>query len=125
MKILQVRRKHTRGLLKLVFQLPEPGWKLCGMYYTQNSEASTSPDFTTAVTIMLSPYGTYGKSLYFSRRGTEKKAVLQGKNGEHPHANIRIIRIFFREDELVRHPCPEALQEQGTAAKEPERISSL
>lgn len=74
---------------------------------------------------LLSPYGTYGKSLYFSRRGTEKKAVLQGKNGEHPHANIRIIRIFFREDELVRHPCPEALQEQGTAAKEPERISSL
>lgn len=69
--------------------------------------------------------GHMEKAFIFPAAAQKKKAVLQGKNGEHPHANIRIIRIFFREDELVRHPCPEALQEQGTAAKEPERISSL
>ena len=73
MKILKIRRKHTRGLLKLVFQLPEPGWKLCGMYYTQNSErVNVSGLYNGRYNYVVTLWDIWKKPLFFPPRHRKK-----------------------------------------------------
>ena len=98
MKILKIRRKHTRGLLKFVFRRPEPGRKLYGTYYTQN----TTPVNVFRILhgrsqLFLSLWDIWEKPLFPQPQYRKKRGVSEEKMGSSAFQHTDYRHIFLKK----------------------------